>query len=122
MITNFKIFEEINIQPENGDYVILNLRKDSDTYKKLNIFLNNKIGKIIDINKTTTPKIFTIDYGFETLSQIPLELVKFFHRIYINDTDINYCFKCDMYDDEIIFAKTEIELKINKKAKKYNII
>jgi hypothetical protein len=115
------MFEENNIQPEVGGYIIVNNRLKNNTFK-INDFLKNKIGKIIDINKTMTPNLFTIDYGFDSEKKIPTKgLLDFFFRTHINDTDINYCFKCQLTDNEFIFAKTKKELDIKIKTNKYNI-
>lgn len=122
MITNFKIFENTN--PEIGDYIIINnIRSNSTELKKLNNFLKNKIGKIIDINQSTHKKIFTIDYGFDSAKKIPTLglLHKFFYQMHVNDSDYNYCFKSNLIENEFIFAKTKNELIIKMKVKKYNI-
>ena len=71
MITNFKIFENINIgEPEIGDYVIC-MEYDIDDYKMLN-FISKNIGKYIGVGDIECP--YEIKYN-----NVPKYLTDYFN-------------------------------------------
>jgi len=102
MITNFKIYENKQIDPKAGDYVIMYC-SDMGT-EKLENFLNNTIGKIFSINiKHKYADVFYDD--------IPFNLKQYFfkNRISLNLIRIHN------------YSKSKSELEIILNANKFNI-
>jgi hypothetical protein len=110
MITKFKIFETINGQPNQGDYVILDA-EDKD--KEFGEFVSNNVGKIIQIGREHggNGKVFLVKW-----ENIP-ERLKYEQRNFFYKDGTRECtaqhFK--YWSDN----KEELETLIN--AEKYNL-
>ncbi len=102
MITEFKIFENINEdKPKIGDYVLI--KSHSDFFKKY----ENKIGKIVDIESNN------VDY----------KKILYYINFYINEINDHIGKRREpIYGYEIKYwSENEEELKQMLDIKKYNL-
>jgi len=116
MITNFKIFENINeSEVVVGDYILLDLSNYENPFLKDMIkFVENNIGKIVTIQYNTAPYENCISITFDNITE---DMEKFF-----NYDKINNCFVRRFYEYEIILSSNNIEdLKVYLNSKKYNL-
>ena len=114
MITNFKIFESINIgEPRVGDYVILNLdKKEKNLLKRCQDFRGHHNDEL-DYN---TARIIGM-HAHELLIKEPAESRRFF-AIFSNNLESSFKIS------DIIRLATEDEIKdfkLKKDANKYNL-
>jgi len=61
MITQFKIFEN-NSEPENGDYVLLNMKPNIAFGEGDTNYLNNNVGRIVDIYDNSVELQYQVEY------------------------------------------------------------
>lgn len=110
-----KTFEELNIGlPEINDYVICEVGDVFDTYNisNLNLFLNNNIGQIVNINKSFD--IFQIKY-----QNIPDDI----SNMFITTTTSKYNSNVrNMRRDNILYwSVNKEELETLLSVNKYNL-
>ena len=110
MITNFKIFENICVQPKVGDYVMIKPEIYKDAFENVELlykFFDNQIGQIKKILKNHNNKKIEYVVDFENVpDELNFEPSDDF--LFILDD-----FKC--WSDN----KEKLEIMIN--AKKYNV-
>lgn len=117
MIIKFKIFENIyQGEPKVGDYVIVSDKFDyysdySSDYSEYLNFINNNIGKIIDIRDDIYPYVVNFN-------NIPKNLKKYF-EIFENDDKI--CYAKFKRDEIIHYSDTISVLEPYIAANKYNL-
>ena len=112
MITEFRLYEINNNEPELGDYVICNNNDRSDDLEEINYFIDNNIGQIIN-NKSIkyTGYPYIVKY-----SNIPTEFS--IYTCYEYDTNDNIQFN----RSEILYwSKNKEELESILNTNKFNI-
>jgi len=106
-----KEFEIINNgQPKRGDYVIVNYNYGD--FHNLNNFLNNNIGKILDINNNE------IYISYNVLEKDMLESIKTY---FITYEDNIYKISLEMEYTDINFSSNKEDLEILLQANKFNL-
>jgi len=108
MITEFKIFENINILPKVGDYVLIKIYDRGDS--RLQNFYSDNIGQIM---LTTGSDGIYYDVKFEN---VPNDIKKFF-----DDDGHSYDFKTFPIGRFEYWSESKEELEIMIKSKKYNV-
>ena len=111
MITNFKIFETINEQTQIGDYVITYNKDEDDGEDNIWNYLNNSVGKFIDIVDYT--KSHVIEY---TLTDELYKKYSIFPPNKNNTINSNFELKNIKY-----WSKDKEELETLLTTKKYNL-
>jgi len=69
MITKFKIFENINVPPKVGDYVIINPNGYEHSWKAFRDFILVNVGQIIDIKIQHGGTELYYDVKFENINE-----------------------------------------------------
>jgi len=109
MVTNFKKFESINIQPKVGDYVIADRASYIDNIR--NDVFHISVGKLINIYESIyeveyiLPRYIFMMYGFENKTRNGIHYSTFNFRL--NDIKYN--------------SKDKEELEAILASKKYNL-
>jgi len=110
---HLKTLETINDGPKIGDYIIV---KSNSPIVKINNFIENNIGQIINISHFENPNRYNVSIKY---NNVPSNLLHFF-----NDTTFKNknCFFRNFFSSDIVeYAKTLNLLKIKMDANKYNI-
>ena len=117
MITNFKIFENVDNEPNIGDYVICEMIDIDWVYghERMEKFISENIGQIIYYNDSEVSP-YTIQY-------YPNDNFKTFFNYFISELGYKrdkYIFNVE-YDEIKYFAKTKEQLELLIQTDKYNI-
>lgn len=114
-----KIYEDVSDEPKEGDYVICNRltittsKDDDETLDILEKFLENNIGKVLNIIGKRN-QLYVIFY-----KNVPKRIELYFRKI---DFFKKPTYNIFMIRDEIVnFAKSKDELKLKMSTKKYNL-
>ena len=121
MITNFKIFENLNREPKVGDYVIC--KEDNgiawtEYTKKVENFINGSVGRIDKIRKTTKsnqPNKYTIQYF-----NVPSEIKKAFFTFGGKDLK-DYRIRILSRKEIVYFSNNKEDCEVYLSSKKYNL-
>ena len=119
MITQFKIFENVNHgEPEVGDYVICH--SHMDFFYEVNDFTKTNIGEIIKIDSQVDKYKYEYDDNIDVIYMVKYENVpKTLDFLVFKDYD---CDSFVMYKDDIKYwSKNKEELEKVIEAEKYNI-
>lgn len=133
MITNFKKFEEMNYNeyPEIDDFISIHIQSSNKEFEK---FVNNTIGKVIDVIDITN--VFDEPYDKEVIvgyNDVPYKLYPWFMNSSMSNSynsGWKYEIGCEsdhkykrrfMMHEVSSFGKTIEDLEARKQAKKYNL-
>jgi len=107
MITKFKIFENVSLRPEVGDWVMIDGELYKDGAKIFYNYIKDKIFQIKEINRVQggTDKRYKL-----IIENVPDEIDKIFNK---NREWESHCFKC--------WSNSKEELEQLLTNKKYNI-
>jgi len=106
MITEFKIFENINTLPKMGDYVIIN---DSLYIKELKSFFSSNIGRIVNKYTNNNEELYVVKFD-----NIPTDIKEHYFGRFSNTKDFSISkFKC--------WTKEKEELEVIVNSNKYNL-
>jgi hypothetical protein len=110
-----KRFEDINT-PQIGDYILAKLSNDNkdEIVIKINNFLNNNIGRIIDMS---TNNSYVVQY-----ENIPEQIFRIFNHTKNNENDIQYKnYRYINLKNILHFSNKPFDIIIAKNSKIYNL-